>query len=247
MPRFNGGWVKFHREMVEKDLNQNLILWGIWTHLLLVAVYKDSQIIWRGKQRILEPGSCVIGISELAERWGISKSVVKKWLHYLHDTGRIVIESCPHGSVVTICNWEVYQSGDDEPCPLSVHSENTARTLREHCENLSEERKNIRKKERKKTNVGIRLDYPQEFLELWESYGRRGDKKAAFQEYSNLKLSPEESQNLLKAVSNFVKMVPELKFRPHFCRFLKTDWREHLTLSAGGASRWKWAEEQGLS
>lgn len=84
---------------------------------------------------------------------------------------------------------------------------------------------------KKNNNVGIRVDYPQVFTEAWEAYGRRGDKKAAFEAYKALNLTEVERAKLTSAIETYCKDT-EWKFRKHFCRFLKTDWRE-VTLPNG--------------
>lgn len=84
------------------------------------------------------------------------------------------------------------------------------------------------KKKKKNTLVGIRLDYPPEFDELWIAYGKRGDKKEAWEEYQKLSLQGEELEILKKSIQSYV-VGTEFQYRKHFCRFLKTDWREYLT------------------
>lgn len=244
MARYTGGWFKSYREAWDKDLSQNIYLWGIWNALLHMASYKESQILWEGKQRTLPPGSVVFGITELADKWHCSKSVVKKWLHYLQNCNRIVIESCPRGTLVTICNWTIYQVSELEACLQRDDNESTTSLQRVHNEPLM---KKVRKKERKKKeeNMGIHLDYPKEFDQLWEAYGRRGDKKEAFQQFEALALNSEDLTRLGVAVSNYALENPDLKYRKHFVRFLKSDWRESLRLENGHAPSWNWADEQG--
>lgn len=76
--------------------------------------------------------------------------------------------------------------------------------------------------------VGIRSIYSKEFNELWEMYGRRGDKKESFREYNHLGLQASELENLKTAIGNYVSENKDIQFRKHFQRFLKTDWRETL-------------------
>lgn len=79
---------------------------------------------------------------------------------------------------------------------------------------------------KRKTLPGIRMHYPQPFDELWVAYDRKGDKKKAFEVWSDLKLSHEEQLLLGKAVENYQKAQPEKQYRKDLERFLKTDWRE---------------------
>lgn len=67
--------------------------------------------------------------------------------------------------------------------------------------------------------------YPDDFNLVWEKYGRRGDKKAAFHAWKDLKLSDKDSLVLNSAIEKYVA-ANEWKFRKHLCRFLKSEWRE---------------------
>lgn len=73
---------------------------------------------------------------------------------------------------------------------------------------------------------GIPESYPEEFETLWKLYERRGDKKAAFGVYKQLKLNDDALAALTQGITNYVKSTPEVKYRKHFERFLKTDWLE---------------------
>lgn len=140
MSRVSTGWFKCWRAAWEKDLGQNVYLWALWHALLHMATWKESQIIWKGKQRSLPPGSIVLSPLEISQRWGCSKSVIQKWLKYMHDAGRIVVESCSRGTLVTICNWDLYQSPEDEACSPQGHGEASARPPRGTYEEGKKER-----------------------------------------------------------------------------------------------------------
>ena len=151
MARFNNGWVKFYRSVVEGDLKDNAYLLALWSWLLAAATWKETKIMDGGKQRILPPGSVVFGITELAETWDCSKATVSKWAHYLHDTGRIHLEARTRGCIATIRNWDVYQGNEEEVRTQSEREVNTGRTRSEHEANCIEESKKVRTKESKKT------------------------------------------------------------------------------------------------
>jgi hypothetical protein len=253
MGRFTNGWVKAHRDILDKDLNQNCILFALWNWLLLAANYRESQIIWNGEQRILKRGELVLGIKNLAEQWQISSGSIRKWLKYLEKTERILIQSCTRGTVVTICNYDKYQGADTEaetPNVNGVRTECKPNVSGVHTEckpnvnqvTLIEEVKKGRreegKKERRKENTiggnrrGIRIEYPDVFDQLWTLYEKKGDKKAAYEEFSKLKLSEGEIEQLSLAIKNYKKMKPDRTYRKDLERYLKTDWREHLDTQA---------------
>lgn len=115
MARYENGWIKVHRRAVIEDIGDNVICLGLWVTFLALATWKESKIMWQGEQRVLPPGSVVYGISEFSERWGVSKNTVRRWVQYLVSTDRIQNESGTHGSIATICNWEKYQTQENEP------------------------------------------------------------------------------------------------------------------------------------
>lgn len=236
--RFTQGWIKAHRSIARSELADNVFLFSLWMYFLLIANYKESKIIWSGKQRILKPGQFLFKVRELSERWSCSPATIHKWTKYLSESERIVIESRTHGTIITICNWEEYQVFMEEVRTPSEHQVNTARTPSEHQVNYSKEEVPSKKKRREegKKNTGIRTEYPEEFQTLWVKYGKVGDKKAAFDVWKDLGLSEIEIASLSRSIESYVKNRPDPKFRKYFCRFLKTDWREpEPTLQNGNA------------
>lgn len=147
LARFDNGWVKLWRSAGEGDLPQNIFLWGLWSWLLCAAHWRPATIVWKGKRRDIPAGVVVLGIKELAIKWDCSQRTISKWLHYLHDSERIVLESCSRGTLVTICNWETYQSKEDAACAPSAREVLTACEPTARQVGLIEEVKNIRREE----------------------------------------------------------------------------------------------------
>lgn len=81
----------------------------------------------------------------------------------------------------------------------------------------------------KNNNAGIRIEYPEQFDQLWALYERKGDKKASFEEFKKQKLNEQEVEQLKVAIKNYQEEKPEHVYRKDFERYLKTDWRENLT------------------
>lgn len=145
--RASNGWFKAWRDAWGKDLSQNLTLWGVWNALLHMATWRESKILWAGTQRTLPPGSVVFGVTELASQWGTSKKTILKWLRYLHDTHRIVLESSPRGTLAIICNWEAYQAKQELEVSLREHGGNAEVTPGKPYEE-------VRKKNKEEESIG---------------------------------------------------------------------------------------------
>lgn len=116
--RKDKGWIKLHKSLLDSDIMQNDTLFKIWITLLLRVNWKEHKAIINGKHVILEPGSMVFGFKKLAESIVINKKTLVRWVRYLSETGRISLKTGPKGSVLTICNWDVYQANNEKDGPL---------------------------------------------------------------------------------------------------------------------------------
>lgn len=244
--RFDSGWVKLWRSAFNEDIGGNIILWGIWTWLLSAASWEESQIIWDGAQRILPTGTVVYGIRELSTRWRISPNTVRRWIKYLHDTGRIVNESCTRGSIITICNWKKYQNSEECVGTPSEHQVNTNCTPSEHQVNTKctpsdpyEELriKNIRIKNKEldlnlvhseRASVSIQFDLES----LYRDYPRKEGKQQGMKSLRSQIKTQEDYDAFRFAIWKFNKQVEErrteLRFIPLFSTFVLKKWRDLL-------------------
>jgi len=134
-----------------------------------MATWKETRIIWKGQQRVLPPGSVVFGYRELSERLQCGHTTIATWSKYLHDTGRIVLESSTRGSIATICNWESYQATDDDARTEHVRDADARGTRRVHGADLNEESKNIRNKELTREQVEACVEQWGKSLRHWNN------------------------------------------------------------------------------
>lgn len=215
MARFNNGWVKVWREAWDKDLSQNIHLWGLWHAFLCMATWRETQIIWNGKQRVLPPGSVIFGMHEIATKFECSPNTIRKWVLYLHETGRIVYESCTRGSIATICNWESYQIKEKDDC------EPTANEVQTSCKPAACELPLI--EEGKK----VRSIYTPEFEKIWDLLSE-GTKQKAFKAYQKEIRTDQNNQDLLKALNNYTADCDlKNRFRMHLSSFIGSDRTTH--------------------
>lgn len=244
MARFNGGWIKFYREAVENDIGDNVHLLGIWIVLLCWASRFESKIIGPDGPIILPPGTALIGFSELAMKLHVSKKTIHKWIHYLEKRDSISLQGVTRGTIVTICNWTRYQENTEDGVTTSKRQVNAEETTSKRQVTLIGEVEKRRIKEiKKRTLVGIRTEYPHVFQDLWLKYGKRGDKKAALSEWNKINLTEMEIAILHRSVDRYVQNTPELKYRKHFCRYLKTDWREVEPVLGKENERSNWMQD----
>lgn len=151
MARFDKGWLKLWRMDDDHWLWKDNMARSLWYDLLLMANYKPSRLRTGKAIRELSAGVVVTSLAELAERVGASTKVIRLRLEAYQNDHMIVTERSRNGTIITICNWDKYQSNDDE----QGHEEGTKRANEGHDEgtigarsgHVSEETKKLRIKE----------------------------------------------------------------------------------------------------
>lgn len=106
-------WFKLHRKCNQNKFYRNPVAWSIWTEILRRATYKERTVYNKRERIIMKPGQCLVGERELADCFdGISKTTVRYWLHQFVIDRMIDRTTTSKGSVVTVLNWDKYQSID---------------------------------------------------------------------------------------------------------------------------------------
>ena len=103
------GWIKLHRKLCEWEWYGDSKTLHLFIHLLLKANYKPSE--WRGLS--LAPGQLVTGRKQLSAETGISEQSIRTSLERLKSTNEITINPTNRFSIVTVCNYSLYQSDSE--------------------------------------------------------------------------------------------------------------------------------------
>lgn len=133
------GWIKLHRALLNSFVFAHPTTLKIWVWLLLKANHRHKYTVCKvgfGFQDIeLQPGQLKFGRAEAEEELCINGNTIYKHLHKLKDAGNILIESNNHFSIITICNWETYQSENGtEITAKEQHGNNSQVTTRKSIE-----------------------------------------------------------------------------------------------------------------
>ena len=104
------GYIKLHRKMQDWEWYDDVNVKVVFLHLLLTANFKATK--WHGID--LEAGEVVIGRVKLAAELGLSESQVRTAFKKLKSTGEIATKNADKCTIVTLCNWALYQSGENE-------------------------------------------------------------------------------------------------------------------------------------
>ena len=119
------GWVKLWRKSVDTEILKDPHLWQLWTWCLMKATREPYTMSWKiGRGSVLvplQPGQFVFGRFKAAKALGCNPSSVSRRLDYLRRRQMVGIQPGTHYSIVTIQNWEHYQSLTKEDGQASGH------------------------------------------------------------------------------------------------------------------------------
>lgn len=201
------GWVKLHRKLMFSEVFCNEGLLKVWIYCLCRANRKKrfvDVITGRGKSSIqMKPGDFIFGRNRAAEDLGMSPSTVKKRMDKLREMGNINVKSNSHYSIVSICNWESYQSVDLG----KEQASNRQVTGKEQASNTDK----TGKTGKNKPNIA--------FSAFWDAYKKKeGDKPRA--ERLWLKLSDSEREFIMGMLPGYVASFTQKKYQPYPTSFL---------------------------
>ena len=139
------GFIKLHRKLIAWGWYQDYVVKCLFLHLLLTANFKETQ--WR--DRTLKEGQVVVGTKKLSQELGFSVQQVRTAINKLKSTSEITVESTNRYSVITIVNWQEYQS-DDRPFNNQINTQvnnqatNKQQTNNKQITNNQQQRKNVK-------------------------------------------------------------------------------------------------------
>ena len=107
------GYIKLDRQLMDHELWQEKPFdrARAWVDLLMMANYKDHDVIRKGKLEHRKRGEVNTSIGYLAQRWGWSENKVRRFLGILNECAMCRTNGRPNGSTLTIENYTKYQDG----------------------------------------------------------------------------------------------------------------------------------------
>lgn len=147
-------WIKIHRSILESYSFANPVSFKIWAWMLLKANYKTSFAPLKiGKGTIsvkIERGQFIFGRNKAEKELNIDGSTIYRTLQKFEELKQIKIEASSQYSIITICNYDFYQSKqdqDEQPTNnLRTGNEqptNSTRTTDEHIKEELESKEKI--------------------------------------------------------------------------------------------------------
>lgn len=107
------GWIKLHRAITDNPLwdAEPFTKAQAWIDLLIHANFSDNQIYIKGQLINVKKGQQARSELTLAKEWKWSRGKVKRFLSQLKNNGMIEIKTSHLTSIISICNYSIYQEG----------------------------------------------------------------------------------------------------------------------------------------
>lgn len=180
------GYIKLHRQILETSFYKDPNSLYLAVHLLFLANWKDTKFTWNTEVQILKKGQLITGRKKLAEDSGLTENKIRRSLIVLENAEFIAIKTTSQFSLITICNWDVYQC-DDVVAPPTDHQRITNGSP--HI-----------KKDKKNKNI-----YTVHFEEIWKMYPKRIGKKEALRHFNTSVITDEDLDKIKVALKNYMK------------------------------------------
>jgi hypothetical protein len=163
------GWIKLHRKLKNSLVFDNPDLLKVWIWCLLKATH-DDYIQMIGLQEVeLEKGQFIFGRKVAANELKMSESKTYRLIKKLETIQNLNIKANNKYSIITIANWELYQSDNNNSEQQFEQQMNNKRTTNEQQMNTN---KNI------KNNKNISI------YSIFDSYSDNTDLRQALRDYS---------------------------------------------------------------
>ena len=161
MKNNRNGWLKIHYSLLDWEWYDDLPTRVLFQHLLLRANYADA--VWHGIP--IKRGQILTSRATLVKESGLTEQQVRTALKHLISTNEITTEVTNKHTIITICNYVVYQGEETDINQQTNQQSNKQVTNNQPATNQQlttrkEEYNNRRKKEKEdlKENISINRD-----------------------------------------------------------------------------------------
>ena len=118
----DSGWIKLHRQIEHNSMwtSEPFTRGQAWIDLLLLANYKYGYIYFRGNKIIVKRGQVGWSQRRLASRWKWGRKRVARLFLDLEKEQQIAPQKNNKSSIITILNYERYQSEEPQTVPQTT-------------------------------------------------------------------------------------------------------------------------------
>lgn len=121
------GWIKLSRDIKKHWIWQDKTYRCWWLDLLMEAAWAPYIKIIDRKPVQIGVGQMEASYAFLGEKWCVDKRTAKKFIMLLEAQGMVTHTVYHKYAILTICNFEKYQSAEENECTTECTSESTSK------------------------------------------------------------------------------------------------------------------------
>lgn len=157
------GWFKFHRQIFDNPIcTKDSEYFFVWCYLLNEAGYEEKKVLFKNEEIILEKGQLLITVKSISDELKIDESKVNRILKKLESEKQIERQTSNKSTVVTIVNWQRYQSDEKQNDKQITNKCQTSEEQMTNNQKTNEELSYYTKKERNKEDKNSKNIAPKE-------------------------------------------------------------------------------------
>lgn len=183
------GFVKLDRGILDWEWYEDAYTARLFFHCILKANWKAGN--WKGQP--YERGQFITSLPSLAKELGCSERNVRTALKHLISTGEVTSKATNKYRIITVCNYDKYQSNDRQNDRQVTGNRQTS----DRQVTADEEYKEIKNK--RSNNI-----YATSFEEVWKIYPKKKEKSASYKKYQARLNDGYTEEELLKATKAYV-------------------------------------------
>ena len=189
------GYIRLHRKLIDWEWFDRPRTLSVFIYLLLDANHQDASYHGRAVKR----GQTITGLRTISVGTGVSFQSVRTEIANLVKTGEISQEVTPQGRVITICNYNEYNSDLPEANKRSTNDQQTTNKQLTNDQQLTKRTKEglLKEKDKKEkiptlqnlieVEIPIVLRSLPGFCSLWEDWLKKKTSRTAKERWSDLK------------------------------------------------------------
>jgi len=188
----NNGWISLNRDIKTHWLwSGEFSIGQAWIDLLLNANHSDAKVMIKSQLIEVKRGQQARSEVTLAKTWGWSRNRVRRFLAHLERDLMAVVESGHLTSVITICNYNDFQSSGTSNGTAKGHLTEQQEDSRRNTNNNVNNENNV-------NNVN-KLDF-NDFYTLYPKKERKKDTKAKWD-----RLPLKDQQKAIDGIASFTR------------------------------------------
>lgn len=205
------GYIKIHRQITKWEWYDDANTFRLFIHLLIKANHADGN--WRGNT--IKRGQIFTSIGILSHELSISEKAIRIAIDKLIKTKEIVCKGASNGTMITICNYDTYQSNEE----TTGRAKGRTKGERKGKRGANEGRQTIIINNNKEGFEEEIKNTIFSFDEFWDLYGKKVGKTKA---QALFEKTTEAERKLIKEfIPKYKISKPEVKYRKDPERFLK--------------------------